>query len=196
MNSILKGYANGLYSNNIIGPKTGFTNDAGHCLASIAIYPNSSYLLITTGVDPNEKRGIQIENAYNIYNYFDNRYLIIKKGDTILELNTKYGNKDKVVFYSEDDFYFDLESNYKKEDFKVEYIGIDILKSNLKKGDIIGDVNILYKNNNIGKIKIKLNEDIGFNILKFTRANILFIFISITYVYIISKYFITKVFNR
>ena len=49
----------------ILGGKTGFTNDAGLCLASFAEIEGREYILVTTGANVN---GAHIQDAVTIYN--------------------------------------------------------------------------------------------------------------------------------
>lgn len=55
----------------ILGSKTGFTDEAGNCLASISKINGVKYLLVTTNA--NIKSSYHIEDAINIYDYYSKK---------------------------------------------------------------------------------------------------------------------------
>ena len=57
---------------NIIGSKTGFTDEAGNCLASISKINGVNYLLVTTNASID--KSYHIIDAVNIYDYYSNNY--------------------------------------------------------------------------------------------------------------------------
>ena len=53
----------------IIGGKTGYTGEAGLCLASLAAISGREYILITTGADGNhETEQFHITDAFTVFN--------------------------------------------------------------------------------------------------------------------------------
>lgn len=52
----------------ILGGKTGFTNEAGLCLASFAQIEGREYILVTTGADGNTGSPLHVQDAVTIYN--------------------------------------------------------------------------------------------------------------------------------
>lgn len=55
----------------ILGGKTGYTSEAGLCLASLAEKDGKKYILITTGADGNHQtKQFNIIDAFNIYNKY------------------------------------------------------------------------------------------------------------------------------
>jgi D-alanyl-D-alanine carboxypeptidase (penicillin-binding protein 5/6) len=52
----------------ILGGKTGFTNEAGQCLASLAVKNGKKYILITSGAGGNNKtQKLHIDDAFSVY---------------------------------------------------------------------------------------------------------------------------------
>ena len=53
----------------ILGGKTGYTSEAGQCLASIAVKNGSKYILVTSGAPgDNQKEKQHIDDAFTVYN--------------------------------------------------------------------------------------------------------------------------------
>lgn len=146
----------------ITGSKTGYTGDAGYCLATTATMNNIDYLMIVLGA---LKNPYHLIDSTNIYNYYEENYSYIKilsKGQKLNTLKIKFG-KNKT---------YDIISNkeikkYLKNDTdvdKIEYIykGIDTLTYKIKKGDYLGKVTIKYNNEVLDTYKVYLNEDIPY----------------------------------
>lgn len=67
-------WTNGFTGGEIIGGKTGFTNAAGRCLASLATNGEDEFILITLGADAvAEDQTAHIFDAFTIYEYFFNK---------------------------------------------------------------------------------------------------------------------------
>ena len=63
----------------ILGGKTGFTNEAGQCLASLAEKDGKKYLLITSGAyGNNQTQKLHIDDAFNIYSEILDYHLFMK----------------------------------------------------------------------------------------------------------------------
>lgn len=119
------------------GSKTGFTYDAGLCLASIAHHNNVNYLLVTAKAPYNNRLNHLID-AKEIYSYYFNNYdeiTILNRDDKIVTLNIK--DKYTIDYYMNEDI-----KKYIKKDCTItkEYIGkenIDDVVLNDKVGDYI-----------------------------------------------------------
>lgn len=152
------------------GGKSGTTSKAGLCLASIADLSGTQLLLVTTGA-PYDKRGPHhIEDAKVIYDYFQKNYgiqTIIKKGDVILTLKTQYAKEDTVKFYMEKDIKIYLPNDYNKKDIIFKYDGIDVIKPSMKKGKILGTLEVYYKDKKIESKNIILSQKVSFDVIKF-----------------------------
>lgn len=85
----------------IDGSKTGFTYDAGLCMASISHYNDTSYLLVTAGASYNDM-STHIKDAKTIYNYYFKNYgyrNVINKGDKLVTVN--YPDGREVSYYND-----------------------------------------------------------------------------------------------
>jgi len=57
-----------MLNGHILGGKTGYTKEAGQCLASLAVIDNTNYILITTGAaGNNQTQRLHIDDAFAVY---------------------------------------------------------------------------------------------------------------------------------
>lgn len=168
----------------IKGAKTGYTYNAGRCLASIALDKenNIEYLLVTTNASINKNDAYHIKDAVTIYNYYFKNYKyhnLVNKNDLILTLNTKYTKEKNIKIYAKEDIKYYLDNTYKKEDVKLKYTGINIITPDIKKGTKLGKIDVIYNNEILNTIDIYLPKKIEFSILEFLKINIKYVILSI-----------------
>lgn len=161
---------NTLVSQYVLGGKTGTTDGAGLCLASLASFDDSEFLLVTLGA-PYDKMGMHnIEDAYTIYNYFEENYdyqKIIGQDEPILSLKTKYLTLDKIDFYPEEDIIAYVPNNYNQKELTYKYNGQDIVNYEDKKGDMLGTLDIYYDDIKLKSLPIILETDVSFDVIKY-----------------------------
>lgn len=158
----------------ILGGKTGTTDGAGLCLASIATIDNMNFLLVTTGAPYDKKGQHNITDAKTIYDYFINNYeykTIITTKDKILTLKTKYTKNDEVDFYPEKDIKEYVPKNISQSDVTYKYEGIKTITSKMYKGDKLGKLQIIYDDKTIKTIDIFLKERQNFDVFKYIGEN-------------------------
>ena len=115
----------------IKGSKTGFTNNAGRALASIARDDKNKidYLLITTNA---EKVPNHLNDAITVYNYYFNNY----KYQTLVNKN--------------------VSNDLQKKDIKLVYDGIETISPKNKKDEKLGNVKVMYQDKTVTSIPIIL----------------------------------------
>jgi len=130
----------------ILGSKTGFTDDAGNCLASISKQNGINYLLVTAKAP--------ITNSYHIidaqqtYEYYKNNYSykkILQYNKPIKTVKVKEGIRQTYEIKSDEDIYLYLNNDVDINNLTYEFEGIEKIDKNTKK---------------IGSLKIKNNDDI------------------------------------
>lgn len=168
----------------IEGAKTGFTYDAGKCLASLAIDEtnNIEYLLVTTNASISTSDAYHIKDAVDIYTYYFDNYKyhnLIDKGDLILTLPTKYGKEPNINIYALEDIKYYLNNTFNKKDIKLNYIGTDLITPKMEKGTKLGKIEIIYNNQLLETIDIYLPYKIDFSILEFLKENIIYVVTSV-----------------
>lgn len=175
MYSTLVSYNNayGLDTSKILGAKTGYTDDAGLCMASISDLDDMNLLLVTAGA-PTDIKYYQIKDAINVYNYFNDNFtelILIKKDQLLMSLRTEYDNRENINFYAKEDIEKIMPKSYNSEDLVFDYDGIDLLTTNSEIGSKIGTFTISYNNKILDKIDIILEDKINFNIFRFIKVN-------------------------
>lgn len=164
--STLIGYSKsyGLDVSEIDGAKSGFTDGAGLCLASIATIDDVSYLLITLGADTNN-RSNAIRDSLEIYDYYSSNYsyqTVLEKDYVIDSIPVKWGKIDKYDIKAMDDVTLYLENGLRKNKISYEYDGIEELSYKIKKGDKLGCVTIKYRDTELFTMDVYLESELEY----------------------------------
>lgn len=164
MQSTLVGYASKLDISNIVGAKSGFTDGAGLCLASIANYDGIDYLLIVLGSGVSKKSNAVLDSL-NIYNYYDLNYdykTVISEKQILKKIDVSFGKKKTYDILSTDDVNVYLKNDVDVEDFEYVYDGVSKINYRYKKGDKLGCVKVLYDGKDIVSYDVYLNDDLEY----------------------------------
>lgn len=164
--STLEGYSKsyGLDVTEIDGAKSGFTDGAGLCLASIATIDDVSYLLVTIGADT-KNRSNAVRDTLEIYDYYSSNYsyqTITEKGTILDSIPVKWGKVDKYDIKALEDIELYLENGIRKNKITYKYDGIEELNYKVKKGDKLGVVTVLYRDNEIFSFEVYLEESLEY----------------------------------
>ena len=128
-----------------VGGKTGFTDEAGLCLASYASYNDVDYILVTAGADQSLKDQNFVDQK-SVFDYFMQNYsfqTIVKKGYKYKTIKTMYN--DEIELKASRDVTMYLNNGIFQKDIEHIYKGKDNLDRSIKKGDKIGKYTIKYK---------------------------------------------------
>ena len=186
----------------ILGGKTGTTDGAGLCLASLANIDGEEFMLVTTGAPYDGDRRYNIEDASYVYNYLADNYStqkIVSRGDVILTLNTRYAQQDKIEFLASEDISYFLPNAYNKDDIVYNYEGTEVLTSGIKQGTKLGTLSIYYQNELIKEVDITLNEKVRLDIFKYIQGHIMEIIVivlAIILIILLIKTFKKNIMNR
>lgn len=145
------------------GGKTGYTYQAGRCLATFSEYQGSTYIVIVAGAEGNN----HILDTDKIYRYLFESYgyvTVLKKGTPIITIDGIDQYPKKVIIKADRDYSFYLPLDYSLEQLTYEYKGRDSVSFHTKKGTYLGEYLILYENEQISSIPIHLEEEGKFNI--------------------------------
>ena len=174
----------------IKGAKTGFTYEAGMCLASTSSANNVDYLIITLNADVNTLD--HISDSINLYNYYIENYEykdIVNKGDFLITLPVKKSKTKELTFKAPEDISKYLKKDFDKSKLIIKYNGVEEITSKIKKGDKLGTFDFIYEGESLYKLDIYLNEDIKYyNYWK----NVLILFIIVFILLIILRKILNK----
>lgn len=177
----------------IQGGKTGTTADAGLCLATIANFDETDFLLVTAKAEYSKTEPRNFQDHKTIYEYVNDKFdyqEIVNKKDCLVTLKTKYLKEDEIKIYSKKNQLRYLENTFNKEKIKYQYTGIQTITSKMKKGQKLGQVKIYYEDKLLGTEDIILTEKPHFSIQKYLFGHK--IEVSIIVLLSISIFFIKK----
>ena len=166
----------------VLGSKTGYTDEAGLCLSTLSNIDNENILTITLDakVDDNmDKHVIDLNNIYSSLKEGYDKVLLVKEGETLLSLETKYAKEEKIDFNSKEDIYKYIEGDYNKEELKIDYEGIKIVNYNTEVGTKLGTLKVYYKSELVREIDILLEKPLNFSLFEFIKVNIVYIILGL-----------------
>ncbi len=152
----------------IKGSKTGFTDEAGLCMASIATLSDIDYLLVTCKANSNESTPHQILDAITIYNYYNTNYgyvKILSKNQELITIDVDSSNIKNITFKSNKDVKKYLNKNIDTSLIKFEYKGLNSLSPKNKMGDYVGTLYLKYQDELLYSYDIYLNKKIESNLI-------------------------------
>lgn len=165
----------GITVDSILGGKTGFTNEAGYCLASIATYDGVDYLLVTMHAPTDGSRAGAILNSKTIYDYFGTHYgyqTVVQKNTPIYTIKTKkYANQPEVSLVSYEDISYYLPNEFDPSQLEISYEGIEEADYQTKKEDKAGTITYTYEGTVLGSVPVYSLQDISFDLGLFFQMN-------------------------
>jgi len=164
----------------ILGSKTGFTDEAGNCLASISKINNIKYLLVTANANTNNS--YHIMDAINIYDYYSKNYSykkILNYNQQIKTIEIKQSLKKQYEIKSDNDIYMYLNNEINIDNLEYEYEGLEEITKETKQNEKIGTLKIKYQDDIIYTYDVLLNENITFYNIKIYVIPFLIIIITI-----------------
>lgn len=158
-----------LDTSRIIGSKTGYTGDAGICIAATINSNNHDILIITLGAPYVYGNFYNLKDALTLTNFIDDNYkneILSKKGDFVKTLPVKYSKTNEYDIVTNTDIIKYLPIDYDLSKFSVKYSGKEVLSYKDKKNSEIGVINYYYDDELINTEKVILNETLKKDYLK------------------------------
>lgn len=141
LESTVNRYENILNTNEIKGAKSGFTKDAGRCLASITTLNNVDYLLVVINSSTTSPYNA-VKDTITIYDYYNNNYgykNIINDDTFIKEIPVDFSKEKTYKITGSENIEKYLKNN---TEVTYKYVGSDKVTFNTKKGSKLGVVKI------------------------------------------------------
>ncbi len=174
----------GYYYRYATGFKTGYTNEAGRCLASTATYEGMTYICIMLGCPPQEN---SLENRYEfidtaelyrwVFTNFTYRQ-VLEGSETVDSIPIDYSwDYDTVNVRPSKDIFalVPIDADNSTFTVKVEFTK-ERLQAPIKKGDVVGVVNVYYAEEKIGAANAVVSESVeGSQILRATSSIMAFL---------------------
>lgn len=147
---------------NIIGCKSGYTEEASNCLASL-VSVNGRKVITIIGHSDHSIANAVMDDTNTLIKYCNDNYDMIqlfKKGVTLKSVEILYSSSGREYsFILDEDVYLYLPKEYTKEDLKYSY-KMETLKPDIKKGDKIGSFSITYQDKVLYEKEFKSTKDI------------------------------------
>ena len=150
--------ANDLNAPYIMGAKTGFTDEAGICLASYIKNGKEEFILVTLKANYDVNKNQNFLDQKHLMDFYLDKYevkKIIKKNDVLASVKTSFG--EQIDIKNEEDYYA-----YVMKDAKIEYKYDGLKKVTLKNknGDKIGNYIVTADGEEIYKKEVFLNKKV------------------------------------
>lgn len=163
LKSTLMPYKNILDISIIDGSKSGFTSNAGRCLASISTIDDVNYLLVVLKSSLSNVYNA-VKDSITIYDYYSNNYsyqLILESDKVITSLPIKYSKEKEYDITSNDDIKLYLK-NDTVDNLTYEFDGVKEIKYNTKKDSYLGTIKIYNEQELLYESDVYLNKDITY----------------------------------
>lgn len=157
----------------VLGSKTGFTYDAGYCMASLSKIDNHEIIIIN--LDAPYESGISyhlIDNT-NLIDFVEDNYdsiTLVAKNDVIKKVKVSLSNISTYSIRANDDIIKLLPNDYDKDLLEVSYSGKEKLNFTDKKGSKIGTVTYKYDGKKLLTEDEIIDTDIKINIVKIIKS--------------------------
>ena len=158
----------------VLGSKTGYTDEAGLCLATISNIKDEKIITVSLNAIVDSDMNKHIKDLNTIYETVDSNFSKIKlfnQNDNLYKIKTKYTKNDYYVAKTTDDIYKYVEGEFDESLVKVEYDGQETIWYNTPKGTLLGTLKVYYDKDLVETIQVKLEEELSFNLISFVKDN-------------------------
>lgn len=167
-NFLLKGSNSGFEYAYASGVRTGFTDEAGRCIVATASYGGYNYICILMNAPNNKLKRPELRECANLFRWaFNNfeRKEIATSTEPVCEVPlTLSMETDFVPLYFEKPFVSILPKNADESTIVIKSsLKSESVKAPVKKGEVLGEAEVLFAEKVIGKVNLVVGEDIKAN---------------------------------
>lgn len=141
----------------IKGGKTGYTEGAGRCLASVAEIEGTEYILVTVGAE----LGRNLTDADQIYNFVKENYepmRLLHSGEKILQIGVEQSPTKTLEFVANQDVVVALQNGTTAEELSYTYEGEQEITAQTEPGTKLGELKIRQGETELYTQEIYYNE--------------------------------------
>lgn len=143
------------------GGKTGYTSEAGHCLAATAKRNSMRLVAVVISAPDSKTRFKEVSSMFDYgFSNYTNKLIIDNKKPLDLKIEICNGKKDTLEVVAERPVYLFTHNN-KKRSVEIDFEPIEKLKAPINKGDIVGRIVIFENNIEIDSVNVLSNENIS-----------------------------------
>lgn len=158
----------------IKGAKTGYTENAGRCLASNAIIDGIPYLIIVLN-DPVEE-GYNVKDSIDLYNYYSKNYKyvnVIKNKQEVAKIKIRDGKNKEYVIRANDDINMYLPNSY-VDDLVYKYDGKMVVDRTIPHNSKLGEIKVLHGSDVIYTEDVYLDQTVEYSNQKAEMSILIF----------------------
>ena len=163
LESTLYPYKDILEVDKIAGSKSGFTKDAGRCLASIATLNGVDYLLVVINASTDQNYSAVLDSLA-IYDYYNENYSyqqVLSTNDVIKTIPVKWSKDKTYNIMGPENVELYLENNT-AENLSITYDGIEQIDAFTKSGTKLGTITISDGDEVLYTAAVTLDSDITY----------------------------------
>lgn len=148
------------FYNGVDGLKTGYTNEAKFCLAATAKKGSLRIIAVVLG-EPNTKT--RNKEVSQLFDYAFSQYkneVLYQKDQQVTEVEVGKGKENTVLLASPNQISLLMKKTEKTEDFEQILKVKENVKAPVKKGDVLGELQIIKNGNQVQTIPLIAGKDI------------------------------------
>lgn len=133
------------FYNGCDGGKTGFTNEAGFCLAATAKRGSLRLISVVINAQDSKSRFAEVSNMFDYgFNNFTNKMIIDSSKPLEIDVKVEKSTKTNIQVAPKEDVFMFTQKNL-KEDVTIDFTPYKVCAP-VKKGDVVGKLKV-FKNN-------------------------------------------------
>lgn len=174
----------------IIGSKSGFTENAGYCLASLSNVNGHEIITIVLNAENKNEKYYNVEDTITLIDFMNQNY----KNETLIENHTliktipvTLSKIEEYQIYSDKKIEKYLPSDYDINNLKIEYEGLTELNFRNYKEEKIGTIKYYYEDELLYEQNVILDKKIDLDLIKLLKKHYIIIItiVSIIFIYLI-----------
>ena len=141
--------------------KTGYTSEAGHCLAASAMRGGMRLISVVISSPDSKTRFKEVSSMFNYgFANYVNKIVVDNKKPLDNQVEILGGKKDAVEIIAEKPLLIFSHKNEKRS-FEIEFIPQTKIKAPIKKGEYVGKIYVYENNVQLAEINVLANEDVA-----------------------------------
>ena len=141
--------------------KTGYTSEAGHCLAASAMRNGMRLISVVISSPDSKTRFNEVSSMFNYgFANYVNKMIIDDKKPLELNVNVSGGKKDTLEVIAEHPLFLFSEKSQKRS-VEIDFEPCEKIKAPINKGDIVGKIFVYENNVEIATVNVLANENVA-----------------------------------
>ena len=142
------------------GGKTGYTSEAGHCLAACAFRNGMRLIAVVISAPDGKTRFNEVSSLFNYgFANYTNKMIVDDKKPLELKVEVCGGKEDTLQVIAEKPVFLFMKKGENKS-VEINFNPLQKVKAPVIKGEQVGELIIYENNNEIAKVKVLANENI------------------------------------